>query len=579
MPDAQPRSATVDTNTPAPPVDLTGRVLGDYQLLRRLGVGGMGQVYLARQLSLKRQVALKLLRNDLSTNTTALKRFQGEAEAVARLNHPNIVHIHQIGEHDGLRYMVLEYVEGRNLRDYLARKGPPDLAVIISVIRQVVLALQKAHEEGIVHRDIKPENILLTRKVEVKVADFGLSRFFAGETPATNLTQSGVTLGTPLYMSPEQVQGHTLDHRSDIYSLGVTCYHLLTGEPPFRGATAFDVALKHVQDEPRPIAELRPDLPADLCGMVHKMMAKTPGDRYQSAREILRDLSKVRDGIIIALGQTPGQAGVPAPNLSLSVSNTHVPLAASEISLSTPVPIAEPVRWHYWVLVAVACLAAAGAGVLLFGLRNPAAESAQTANSNPNSQPAPAGLPDVRAVEKLVTTRERELVALLDRRGAEPQDVLKASIELGLLYLKDRRLDDADARFKKLETESLTVKKLDKPEELAAARHASLAGRLGQAIVLAYRDPPKDDPTAPARQSNDLVVQAITIPYPKLPPKFDKFDKGSPPVVANFLLKNPDLAQALADALNRNALALGKTTLTPAALEQLRNPPKGGRKD
>src|SRR5262249_18186892 len=153
---------------------------------------------------------------------------------------PNIVHIHQIGEHDGLRYMVLEFVEGRNLRDYLDRKGPPDLAVTLSVMRQVALALVKAHDEGIVHRDIKPENILVTRRVEVKVTDFGLSRFFTAAAPATNLTQSGITLGTPLYMSPEQVQGRGIDHRTDIYSLGVTCYPLLAGEPPFRGATAFD---------------------------------------------------------------------------------------------------------------------------------------------------------------------------------------------------------------------------------------------------------------------------------------------------------------------------------------------------
>src|SRR5436190_1471315 len=226
MSDAPPLTA----DAPPPPPDLTGRVLGDYQLLRRLGTGGMGQVYLARQLSLKRDVALKLLRDELSTNATALLRFQAEAEAVARLNHPNIVHIHQIGEHDGLRYMVLEFVEGRNLRDYLDRKGPPDLAVTISVMRQVSLALVKAHDEGIVHRDIKPENILVTRRVEVKVTDFGLSRFFAGDTPALNLTQSGITLGTPLYMSPEQVQGKPVDNRSDVYSFGVTCYHLLAGE-------------------------------------------------------------------------------------------------------------------------------------------------------------------------------------------------------------------------------------------------------------------------------------------------------------------------------------------------------------
>src|SRR5580700_3361063 len=262
--------------------DLTGRTLGDYQILRRLGVGGMGHVYLARQLSLKREVALKLLRDDLNNNPTALMRFQAEAEAVAKLNHPNIVHIHQMGEAEGLRYMALEYVEGRNLRDHLARKGPPDLPVTLSIVRQVVLAIQQAHEHGIVHRDIKPENILVTRKVEVKVTDFGLSRYFSGETPALNLTQSGITLGTPLYMSPEQVQGHVVDHRSDIYSFGVTCYHMLVGEPPFKGQTPFEVALQHVQNAPQPLLEIRSDLPPELCAVVHKMMAKKPEDRYQT---------------------------------------------------------------------------------------------------------------------------------------------------------------------------------------------------------------------------------------------------------------------------------------------------------
>ena len=269
----------------SPPPDLTGRTLGDFQVLRKIGQGGMGQVYLARQLSLKRPVALKLLKADLAASPTALKRFEAEAHAVAKLNHPNIVQVYEFGEHDGLRYMALEFVEGRNLREYLARKGPPDLPVALSIVRQVTTALQKAHEQGLVHRDIKPENILVTRKVEVKVTDFGLSRFFApGE--ALNLTQSGVTLGTPLYLSPEQAQGKAVDHRSDLYSFGVTVYHLLAGEPPFKGSTAVEVALKHVTDRPPPLADLRPDLPPDLCGMVHRLMAKDPADRYQSVREL-----------------------------------------------------------------------------------------------------------------------------------------------------------------------------------------------------------------------------------------------------------------------------------------------------
>src|SRR5437899_7233421 len=228
MPDpADPADATRASDAPVPPpdaADLTGRTVGDFLVLRKLGAGGMGQVYLARQLTLKRDVALKFLRADLNANPTARKRFQTEAEAVARLNHANIVHIYEIREQCGLWYMALEFVEGRNLRDHIERKGPPELPIALSVIRQVCLALQKAHEQGIVHRDIKPENILVTRKVEVKVTDFGLSRFFA-EGEALNITQSGVTVGTPLYLSPEQAQRQAVDHRSDIYSFGVRCYH------------------------------------------------------------------------------------------------------------------------------------------------------------------------------------------------------------------------------------------------------------------------------------------------------------------------------------------------------------------
>src|SRR5262245_61452496 len=165
--------------TPTPPeADLTGRTLGDFHILRRLGQGGMGQVYLAEQISLKRKVALKLLRADLAARPVALQRFKAEAEAVARATHANIVQVYAIGESDGLHYMALEYVEGKNLREYLEKKGAPEVLVALSLMRQVASALQRAAELGIIHRDIKPENILLTRKGEVKVADFGLSRVF-----------------------------------------------------------------------------------------------------------------------------------------------------------------------------------------------------------------------------------------------------------------------------------------------------------------------------------------------------------------------------------------------------------------
>ena len=209
----------------------------------------MGEVYLAEQISLKRKVALKLMRPDLAANITALARFKAEAEAVAKATHANIVQVYAIHEIGGLHFMALEFVEGRNLREFLEKKGPPEILLGLSIMRQVAAALQRASELGIIHRDIKPENILLTRKGEVKVADFGLSRILSesGAQPP-NLTQSHVTMGTPLYMSPEQVEGKkTIDHRTDIYSFGVTCYHMFAGHPPFKGTAAFEVAVQHVQ--------------------------------------------------------------------------------------------------------------------------------------------------------------------------------------------------------------------------------------------------------------------------------------------------------------------------------------------
>jgi len=272
--------------------DLSGKELGGFRILRRLGSGAMADVYLAEQSSLKRQVALKVLKRHLAADETFVRRFQREAEAAASLVHANIVQIYEVGQIEHTYYIAQEYVQGLNLRQWLDRNGSPDLRLALVVMRQVAAALAKAAQRGIVHRDIKPENIMLTRTGEVKVADFGLARV-AGPGNQTHLTEVGMTMGTPIYMSPEQVEGRPLDPRSDIYSLGVTCYQMLAGRPPFSGDTALSVALQHLKRQADPLENHRPDLPAPLCRVVHKMLAKNPEHRIPSAAELLRELHRL----------------------------------------------------------------------------------------------------------------------------------------------------------------------------------------------------------------------------------------------------------------------------------------------
>ncbi|MGD0898754.1 MAG: serine/threonine-protein kinase [Thermoguttaceae bacterium] len=286
MSDARAKSAD-----PPGAADLSGRQIGQFHVLRRLGRGAMAEVYLAEQRPLKRWVALKILRAELANDQTYLKRFHREAQAAASLVHANIVQIHEVGHLDGLHFIVQEYVQGQNLRDWLSREGLPALPQALSIMRQVASALAKAAEAGVVHRDIKPENILLTASGEVKVADFGLARVLR-QTEA-EVTQVGMTMGTPLYMSPEQVEGKPLDPRSDLYSFGVTCYHMLSGNPPFVGDTALAVAVQHVRNPPRPLETLRPDLPPALLDAVHRLLAKDPDQRWQSARDLLRELCRI----------------------------------------------------------------------------------------------------------------------------------------------------------------------------------------------------------------------------------------------------------------------------------------------
>ena len=264
----------------------------------------MADVYLAEQTSLGRPVAVKVLRADTFGQPAAIERFEQEARAAAALVHGNIVQVHEVACIEGVHLLAEEYVAGPSLRQWLATRGPLDAAQACSVLAQVGSALSRAADHGVVHRDLKPENLLVTPAGEVKVADFGLARV---QSTDLALTQEGMALGTPLYMSPEQAEGRLVDSRSDLYSLGASVYHLLAGRPAFAGPSAVAVVMSHIRDPLVPLGAVRPDLPAGLCSVVERLLAKRPEDRFATPQAMLEAVA----GLETAL--PPGSRHGPLP--------------------------------------------------------------------------------------------------------------------------------------------------------------------------------------------------------------------------------------------------------------------------
>ena len=265
---------------------------GRYEVVRRVGVGGMADVYLAEDTQLGREVALKILHPQYADDESFVERFRREAMAAANLQHPNIVQIYDSGREGDFNFIVMEYVEGRSLKDYLAEEGPLEIREATRIAGEVLTALAYAHRTGLVHRDIKPGNILLSDEGKVQVTDFGIARAEAGST----MTQTGTILGTAYYLSPEQAQGLPLDGRSDIYSLTVVLYEMLTGRRPFEGDSPVSIAYKHVREMPRSPSTYRSDIPRPLEAIVLNGLAKRPEDRYSSAALMRRDLEAFMQG-------------------------------------------------------------------------------------------------------------------------------------------------------------------------------------------------------------------------------------------------------------------------------------------
>jgi len=272
---------------------------GRYRIVRKLGAGGMADVYLAEDQELGRRVAIKILNGRHANDDQFIERFRREAKNAAALNHPNIVSIYDRGEAEDTYYIAMEYLDGRSLKELIVGHGPAPVNVAIEYARQILSALRFAHRHGIVHRDIKPHNVLVDREGRVKVTDFGIAR--AG---TSQMTEAGSIVGTAQYLSPEQARGGEVDQRSDLYSLGVVLYELLTGQTPFEGDTPVEIAMKHLSTVARPPSSVRRDVPRDLDMVVMRALAKDPEDRYQSAEEMEADLERVLRGAPVAAATT-----------------------------------------------------------------------------------------------------------------------------------------------------------------------------------------------------------------------------------------------------------------------------------
>jgi beta-lactam-binding protein with PASTA domain/predicted Ser/Thr protein kinase len=306
---------------------------GRYRIMRKLGAGGMANVYLAEDQELGRRVAIKILNDRHANDDQFIERFRREAKNAAGLSHPNIVSIYDRGEAEGTYYIAMEYLDGRSLKELIISRGPAPISVGIDYARQILAAVRFAHRNGIVHRDIKPHNVLVDAEGRLKVTDFGIAR--AG---ASQMTEAGSIIGTAQYLSPEQAKGAPVDQTSDLYSVGVVLYELLTGVVPFSGDTPVEIAMKHLSAVPPAPSELRAEVPRDLDLVVLRALAKDPSERYQSAEEMEEDLARVARGAAVSPATEEAATAI--------ISRPPVTAPTAITQARQPVPYAPPAAYY-----------------------------------------------------------------------------------------------------------------------------------------------------------------------------------------------------------------------------------------
>lgn len=307
---------------------MIGKILnGRYEIIELIGRGGMAYVYKARDLKLNRFVAVKILREEYTENEQFIKKFDRESQAAAGLSDPNIVSVYDVGVDGDVYFIVMEYVDGITLKQYLIKKGRLDYEEATNFIIDVAEALQCAHEHGIIHRDIKPQNIMLTADMTPKVTDFGIARAITSST----ITMTNQTMGSVHYISPEQARGGFVDERSDLYSLGIMYYELLTGELPFDEENTVSIAIKHIQEDITPPKAILPEIPQSVSDVVVRLCQKKPDDRYQDCEELIADLDQIMLNASVDLNGGANNGGLISDDSLFQVEpEEHAPAAAAD---------------------------------------------------------------------------------------------------------------------------------------------------------------------------------------------------------------------------------------------------------
>src|SRR5512133_887495 len=378
---------------------------GRYRIIRKLGAGGMANVYLAEDQELGRRVAIKILDDRHAADDSFIERFRREAKNAAGLSHPNIVSIYDRGRAEDTYYIAMEYLDGRSLKELIVGRGPAPVKVAIDYARQILAAVGFAHRHGIVHRDIKPHNVLVGGEGRIKVTDFGIAR-----SGASQMTEVGSIIGTAQYLSPEQARGAPVDQTSDLYSVGVVLYEMLTGQVPFTGDTPLEIAMKHLSEVPTPPSELRPEVPHDLDSVVLRALAKDPSERYQSAEEMDADLARVAEGLPVDPDtETAATAVLSGSGVMAAAPTSVISRAPVSQPLSAPSGTTPPAGYYGyegpprrrrpvwpWVLSVLLLIAAAGAAWFAY------TKIQDQLNANkPVAVPMVKGLTEQLAVDKI----------------------------------------------------------------------------------------------------------------------------------------------------------------------------------